>query len=199
MAAMKTALHTTGALCPHCLQELPAQVYADGEDVVWMERTCPDHGSLATRIWPDRKHYEWLRSLAFPPTAPRHTIAAGEACPKGCGVCTRHVRRGTLLEIEVTKQCNLHCPVCFMSAEDGEGDPGLAEVEAMYDAIAAAVGIDGAVQITGGEPTCRSDLARIIALGRAKGFWGIELNTNGLVIASQAGYLEGLVEAGLTG
>ncbi|MEG1253293.1 MAG: radical SAM protein [Raoultibacter sp.] len=196
---LKQALHTTTALCPQCLAELKAQVYKDGEEAVWMERTCPDHGYITTRIWPDAAHYTWLRSLAFPAVAPAHARPATAACPSGCGVCSRHQRRGTLLEIEVTQQCNLHCPVCFMSAEDGEGDPTLAEIDAMYDTIAAAVGIDGAVQITGGEPTCRHDLADIIARGRTRGFWGIEINTNGLVIAAREGYLETLVAAGLTG
>ncbi|MCL1799350.1 MAG: radical SAM protein [Eggerthellaceae bacterium] len=195
----KRPLHTTGALCPTCLKELRADVYADAAGAVWMERVCPEHGFLATRIWPDSAHYEWLRSLAFPKVAPRKASVAAAPCPSGCGVCTRHERRGTLLEIEVTQQCNLHCPVCFMSAADGEGDPTLEEIDAMYEAIAQAVGIDGAVQITGGEPTCRADLPEIIARGRAKGFWGIEVNTNGLVIASRAGYVERLAEAGLTG
>ena len=36
-----------------------------------------------------------------------------------------------------------------MSAETGEGDPTLQEIGDMYDVIADAVGIDGAVQITG--------------------------------------------------
>ncbi len=57
----------------------------------------------------------------------------------------------------------------------------------MYDVIANAVGTDGAVQITGGEPTCRKDLPEIIRMGREKGFWGIEVNTNGLVIAAPTG------------
>lgn len=69
----------------------------------------------------------------------------------------------------------------------------------MYEVIADAVGTDGAVQLTGGEPTCRKDLPEIIRMGRERGFWGIEVNTNGLVIASRPGYLETLVEAGLTG
>ena len=43
-------LHATGALCPTCLRELPAEVYADGDGVVWMTRTCPDHGRLDTRM-----------------------------------------------------------------------------------------------------------------------------------------------------
>ncbi|MBQ3106566.1 MAG: radical SAM protein [Eggerthellaceae bacterium] len=194
-------LHKTVALSPDCLIELPARVYADDEGLVWMERTCPEHGLLATRMWPDAEHYEWLRSLAFPKTKPDPacTTPLAGPCPYGCGTCARHERRGTLLEIEVTRNCNLRCPVCFASAEGGEDDPTLAEIEAMYDTIARNVGIDGAVQITGGEPTCRKDLPEIIRMGRAKGFWGIEINTNGLVIAARDGYLEELVAAGLTG
>ncbi len=192
-------LHATGALCPTCLRELPAEVYADGDGVVWMTRTCPDHGRLDTRMWPDADHYEWLRSEAFPKTPPENTTPVCGPCPKGCGTCGRHERRGTLLEIEVTRNCNLRCPVCFASAEGNEDDPTLDEIDAMYDVIADAVGTDGAVQITGGEPTCRKDLAEIIYRGRQKGFWGIEINTNGLVIAARDGYLEELVAAGLTG
>lgn len=192
-------LHTTGALCPDCLKELPAEVYADAEGIVWMERTCPDHGMVTTRMWPDADHYQWLRSEAFPKTRPENTIPADAPCPFGCGTCARHARRGTLLEIEVTRNCNLHCPVCFASAENGEDDPTMDEIAAMYQVIADAVGTDGAVQLTGGEPTCRKDLKDIIYLGRSMGFWGIEVNTNGLVIANNPGYLEDLVGAGLTG
>lgn len=192
-------LHETGALCPDCLKELPATVYADEDGVVWMTRECPEHGRLDTRMWPNADHYEWLRSEAFPKTKPVNTEPIVGPCPFGCGTCARHERRGTLLEIEVTRNCNLHCPVCFASAVGGEDDPTMDEIGAMYDTIARAVGTDGAVQITGGEPTCRADLPDIIRMGRSKGFWGIEVNTNGLVIAKKQGYLEELVRAGLTG
>lgn len=73
---MMKVLHKTTALCPTCLRELPASVFADEDGVVWMERTCPDHGRLATRMWPDAEHYQWLRSLAFSKTAPTNTIPA---------------------------------------------------------------------------------------------------------------------------
>ena len=199
-SAARRDLHTTTSLCPQCLKELKTQVYADGDGVVWMERTCPAHGSVTTRMWNDAEHYEWIRTHGFPKVAPpAPNFEAKAPCPFGCGTCTRHERRGTLLEIEVTRNCNLRCPVCFMSARTGEHDPTLADIGAMYDTIAAAVGIDGAVQLTGGEPTCRADLPNIIQMGRMKGFWGIEVNTNGLVIAARDGYLESLVAAGLTG
>lgn len=192
-------LYNTLALCPHCLKELKADVYADAQGTVWMSRECPEHGAIATRVWPDVEHFKWVTGDAFPKVAPQNTIPATQPCPYGCGTCSRHERRGTLLEIEVTWQCNLHCPVCFMSADDEEHDPTLDEISAMYDVIANAVGTDGAVQLTGGEPTCRRDLPEIIRMGREKGFWGIELNTNGLVISSRAGYLEELRDAGVTG
>lgn len=192
-------LHETGALCPVCLHEYPASVFADGEGVVWMKRTCPEHGEFETRVWPDAEHYQWLRSEAFPKTRPEHPLPISGPCPFGCGTCARHERRGTLLEIEVTRNCNLHCPVCFASSESGEYDPTMDEIIAMYETIKDAVGTDGAVQLTGGEPTCRKDLAEIIRAGRDMGFWGIEVNTNGLVIANNPEYLRGLVAAGLTG
>lgn len=200
VASGRRDLHRTTALCPQCLRELKAQVYADDDGVVWMERTCPDHGLTATRMWNDSDHYEWVRTHGFPKVAPpAFNHGASAPCPFSCGTCSRHERRGTLLEIEVTRNCNLHCPVCFMDSQTGEDDPTLEEIGAMYDTIAHAVGTDGAVQLTGGEPTTRPDLADIILMGRQKGFWGIELNTNGLVIAQRPGYLEGLVAAGLTG
>ena len=192
-------LYSTIALCPECLRSLKAEVFADEGGEVWMERTCPEHGTYRTRIWPDVEHFKWLTSRAMPKTAPHNTIPMTKPCPFGCGTCARHERRGTLLEIEVTWQCNLHCPVCFMSADDEEHDPTLQEISDMYDVIAKAVGTDGAVQLTGGEPTCRKDLPEIIRMGREKGFWGIELNTNGLVIAARDGYLEQLKSAGVTG
>ena len=195
----KEILHKTGALCPTCLKELPAEVYSDEDGVVWMVRTCPDHGSLENRVWPNAEHYMWLRSEAFPKTRPQNTTPVIDGCPFGCGTCSRHERKGTLLEIEVTRNCNLHCPVCFASAENGEDDPSLDEIRAMYQVIADAVGTDGAVQLTGGEPTTRKDLVDIIYMGRMMGFWGIEVNTNGLVISSVPGYLEDLVAHGLTG
>lgn len=196
----KRVIRTPKALCPECLKPLQAEVYADGEGKVWMERSCLEHGEFTTYVWPDAKHYEWLLSLAFPAVKPMVTTPANSPCPTSCGLCSAHGRKATLVEIEVTQKCNLHCPVCFMSAEDCKFDPTLDELSAFYDAIAATATTDTGVQLTGGEPTTRDDLPEIINMGLAKGFWGIELNTNGVVIAQRdVGYLQELMAAGLTG
>ena len=97
---MNKVLHKTGGLCPTCLKELPAEVYADGDGVVWMTRTCPEHGQLDNRVWPDADHYMWLRSEAFPEkTRPQKTRnrcatrarsgAERARGAKGAGRCSR--------------------------------------------------------------------------------------------------------------
>jgi uncharacterized radical SAM superfamily Fe-S cluster-containing enzyme len=194
-------LHTTRALCPECMRVLPAQIGADEHGGVWMVRVCPEHGTIETMIWPDAEHYGRMRSLAFPKVAPQREALHPTArpCPTGCGICQRHQRKPTLVEIEVTQRCNLRCPVCFMSAEADSTDVPLEQLSAFYETIARTAGTETGVQITGGEPTLREDLPSIIRMARARGFWGVEVNTNGVVIAQDNGYLERLVEAGLTG
>lgn len=194
-------LHSTRSVCPECLNVLSARITSDSQSKVWMTRICPEHGETATMIWPDVEHYRWISSLAFPKTLPSEEVLrpSGNACPTGCGICQRHQRKPTLVEIEVTQRCNLHCPVCFMSAENDSSDVPLEKIDDFIDAIAATTGTDTGVQLTGGEPTVRSDLAQIISQVRARGFWGVEVNTNGLVIAEDEEYLKDLRTHGLTG
>ncbi|MGI6216202.1 MAG: radical SAM protein [Coriobacteriales bacterium] len=192
-------LGTTEALCPECLAVLEASIYSDEQGSVWMGRTCPEHGEFHTFIWPDADHYKWMRSLAFPKNPPSVTRPVDKPCPTDCGICARHQRKPTLVEIEVTQSCNLRCPVCFMSAEADPYAVTLEQIDSMYDAIAEQAGTQTGVQLTGGEPTTRRDLPQIIKMGRDKGFWGIEVNTNGVVISRDLDYLRQLVDAGCTG
>lgn len=194
-------LHQTRALCPECLQVLEATIDADTQGKVWMTRTCPEHGETSTMIWPDAEHYEWITSLAFPEVAPNADALRPSAlpCPTGCGICQRHGRKPTLVEIEVTQRCNLRCPVCFMSAESDASDVPLDKIHDFIEAIATTAGTDTGVQLTGGEPTMRADLAQIIFNVRARGFWGVEVNTNGVVISKDEEYLQDLKAHGLTG
>lgn len=71
--------------------------------------------------------------------------------------------------LEVTKRCNMHCPVCFASAgEDREkGDIPICEIEKQYDFLMAHGGPFN-IQLSGGEPTMRDDLPEIIHMGREK-------------------------------
>ena len=193
-------IHKVHALCPHCLKQLPADVYADADGKVWMSRTCPEHGETVTYVWPDAKHYTWLRSMKVDPTAPMwREYSITDECPKSCGLCKRHLRRGTLVEIEVTRRCNAKCPVCFMSADFPSDGISYDEIEGLITTLAEKVGPETGLQITGGEPTIRPDLDEIVMCARRHGFYGIEINTNGIVIGRSKKYLQDLVDAGITG
>lgn len=197
---MQNELHTVHALCPHCLKQLPASVWADEDGKVWMTRTCPEHGETKTYVWPDADHYEWIRSMHTDVTRPKVMDApVTTECPKSCGLCKRHMRRGTLVEIEVTRRCNAKCPVCFMSADFPSDGITFEEIEGLVTTLAEKVGPETGLQITGGEPTVRPDLPEIVAMARRHGFTGIEVNTNGIVIGRSKDYLLKLVEAGITG
>jgi 7,8-dihydro-6-hydroxymethylpterin dimethyltransferase len=102
--------------------------------------------------------------------------------------------------LEVTQKCTLGCPVCFANSKAtaaAETDPSLAVVEDWYERVMAAAGPCN-IQLSGGEPTMRDDLEEIIALGRKHGLTFIQLNTNGLRLAQEAGYAQKLAKAGLT-
>lgn len=98
----------------------------------------------------------------------------------------------------MTNRCNLQCPVCFATAGEGdEKDLSLADIEAQYEMLLECGGPFN-IQLSGGEPTLREDLAEIIAVGRDKGFSFFQLNTNGLRIAEEKGYAEFLRDAGVS-
>ncbi len=44
------SLGATESVCPTCLATVPAERFAEG-DVVYLRKTCPDHGAVVTPIW----------------------------------------------------------------------------------------------------------------------------------------------------
>ncbi|NLO98581.1 MAG: radical SAM protein [Peptococcaceae bacterium] len=197
-----TILDTTESVCPVCLKVVKATVVARGK-AVYMEKGCPEHGSVTTYLWPDVDHYRWIKGLSFPYSPPKTPVKTGQGCPRDCGLCKNHLRHSTLVEIEVTERCNLRCPVCFMAAGAArnafKADPGIQALGDKYRTIVEKAGPQTSVQLTGGEPTIRRDLPEIIRLGLNMGLTAIEINTNGVVIANDYTFLKELVRAGASG
>jgi 7,8-dihydro-6-hydroxymethylpterin dimethyltransferase len=189
-------LSNTQSLCPICLAVLDAQV-VERDGVVHLEKECPEHGRYDVYLWPDVEHYRWIDSFPSPVVEPPVAHAPRAACPSGCGYCTSHVRHATLVEIEITRRCNLRCPVCFVSAGPAPTDPSMDTLRSMLEAALAQTGSDTAIQITGGEPTVREELPEIVQMGLEVGLNWIEINTNGLRIAREPGYVERLRDSGI--
>ena len=185
------------SVCPVCLRVLPARKRSE-PDGIYMDKTCPEHGNFSSLIWEGdlRSYLTWpVRNTAA--EAPVDGKPRDRGCPYDCGLCREHRTKGCCVLLELTRRCNLHCPVCFASAGAGaESDLSLAEIETQYDYLMAHGGPFN-IQLSGGEPTVRDDLPAIIRLGREKGFPFFQLNTNGLRLAREAGYAEELKAAGL--
>ncbi len=185
-------LSETKSVCPVCLERIDAG-YTAGPDGVFLEKTCPEHGDFCVPVWD--KPLDFLRWKTRVIDGPDFK----SNCPYDCGICEKHLQKTCCVLIEVTGRCNLACPTCFASSggADTGDDPDLATIASWYDRLMEEGGPFN-IQLSGGEPTMRDDLPEIIRLGREKGFSFFQLNTNGLRIAGEPGYIEKLKEAGLS-
>jgi uncharacterized radical SAM superfamily Fe-S cluster-containing enzyme len=158
-----------------------------------MEKTCDEHGAFSVIIWrgDDPSPMEWGAGK----TPPRG--AKTPDCPNECGLCSGHLQKTCCALVEVTSRCNLRCPVCFAGSgePDVRGDP---PVESLYRQFRRLARDSGAlVQLSGGEPTSRDDLPEIIRAAKRAGCEYVQLNSNGLRIASEPDYARALADAGL--
>lgn len=187
----------TESICPVCLQRLPAQKIV-AEDGIYLTKECPEHGSFRVLLWrgDEQSYRQWDREKQNPAKHQCQTEVS-KGCPYDCGLCPEHQQQICCVLLEVTQRCNLHCPVCFASAGETGEDLSMEAIDQWYDTLMAAGGPFN-IQLSGGEPTVRDDLADIIRLGREKGFSYFQLNTNGLRLAEDLAYLQSLVQAGLS-
>lgn len=185
----------TRSVCPVCLKVVPAKRVGEGGNV-YLEKTCPDHGTARTLIWEGAPDY-WHWGERHTPTRFRSKDGVKRGCPYDCGLCGAHRQRTCCVLLEVTQRCNLRCPVCFADAGGGGADPDIETIEIWYDMLRREAP-NANIQLSGGEPTVRDDLPEIVRLGREKGFKYFQLNTNGLRLAGEPGYAGRLRDAGLS-
>ncbi|MDO5111161.1 MAG: radical SAM protein [Clostridia bacterium] len=182
----------TQSVCPVCLRVLQAQRRMENGDT-YLYKTCPEHGAFKTLIW-QGDYAAWGEE--HPAVAPvRPARGEDKGCPYDCGLCPAHAQRTCCVLLEVTQRCNLGCPVCFAKAGQGADMP-MEDITACFDGM-MEMGGPFNIQLSGGEPTVRDDLAKIIRIGKEKGFSFFQLNTNGIRIAEDAAYIRSLADAGL--
>lgn len=186
----------TKSVCPVCLRVLEAQKTVS-EHGIYLNKTCPEHGAFSALIWEGsiKEYFMWNgESSAIDP--PVNGKEPQRGCPNDCGLCSAHLRKGCCMLLELTRRCNLECPVCYASAGKCGDDPNIEDIERQYDFLMAHGGPFN-IQLSGGEPTLREDLPEIIWLGRQKGFTFFQLNTNGIRLAAEPDYAKSLKAAGL--
>lgn len=186
----------TESLCPHCLKKIKAEKILE-DNKVYMEKYCPEHGQFKTIIWSGSTPIEkWVRNKerAY---IKNPAVSAEKGCPFDCGLCSEHRQHTCTALIEVTSRCNLNCKFCFAdSSYNKDEDISIEKIKFLYERVLKYSG-NCNIQLSGGEPTVRNDLPQIIRLGRELGFNFVQVNTNGIRIAQDEGYVKELKEAGL--
>jgi uncharacterized radical SAM superfamily Fe-S cluster-containing enzyme len=189
--------HKTESLCPVCFNRIPAQREFKGEEV-FLVKICPSHGEFRTIIWRGPPTFESWARPKIPTTPPVTHTKVLQGCPFDCGLCPDHRQRSCTVIMEVTQRCDIRCSFCYAdSGNGGKEDPPLDLISTWFEAIAATGKVCN-IQLSGGEPTTRNDLPAIVARGRGLGFWFIQINTNGIRLGRDPGYVKDLKQAGLS-
>ena len=175
-------LATTTSLCPDCLEPVPGR-YERRAEGVFLTRECSDHGTVSRQVWGSFDHWEWAAEFGPSPTHDGGdlTVDPDHAC---------------LAVVEVTDDCNLSCSFCFASSGPGGDHRSTAELDALLDTVVEAGGRP--IQFSGGEPTVRDDLPELVTRARDRGIDHVEVNTNGIRLATEDGYARTLADAGVT-
>lgn len=196
---MTRLLKETKSLCPECLAVIDARVLEDGGRVK-MVKTCSQHGTFEDTYWSDYEQYarfEKYEALGDGLSNPRTKKTKG--CPYDCGICPEHKSQTVLAIIDITNRCNLRCPICFANAASAGYvyEPTYDQiVEMMKNLRQNRPMAPVALQFSGGEPTIREDLPKLVEKAKELGFDHVEVNTNGLRLSQSADYIKELMQKG---
>ena len=191
---------TVETLCPECSCLILGRYFVKNR-VVWMEKTCPEHGYFRDKINTDvrlylkgtRSGYQDERGVYKP------QVTGASTCPTDCGLCDQHHSASCLAQIDLTNRCNLTCPVCFASANQAGylAEPSYEMVVEYLRSLRDQHPYPAtAIQFTGGEPTLHPDFCRIVKTACEMGFSHVQIATNALRIADRE-FAARAAEAGL--
>ncbi|MCK9176356.1 MAG: radical SAM protein [Clostridiales bacterium] len=193
--SQRVVLSQTESVCPICLKKITADRVKRGE-TVFMEKICAEHGFFEVEVWGGHLSYEDWDRIKEPSTPVNPATSVEHGCPFDCGLCPAHRQHSCCVLLEITERCNLGCPICFASSGDAADDP---PIESLLDTMRDLLTRGGPlnIQLSGGEPSVRDDVPRIIQEGKKMGHPFFQLNTNGIRLAEEEGYAQSLSDAGL--
>ncbi len=200
----ETQILQTESICPECNRTLPASIF-ERDQKVWIRKRCSKHGEFEDLYFGSYEIYRKFSKYDHKGTGIENPQIERESysCPEDCGLCGDHLTHTALANIVVTNRCDLTCWYCFFYAKKGiEGsyiyEPTLEQVRDMVKSLRSMRPVPGnAVQITGGEPALRDDLVDIIKMVKAEGVGHIQLNTNGIRLATDLDFAKAVREAGV--
>ncbi|MHB1342713.1 MAG: radical SAM protein, partial [Coriobacteriia bacterium] len=178
---------STRSFCSTCHQLCDAKIIIKNGSA-YLLKMCLTHGEELEVFEEDASYLFEKRAYDKPGNRLKADSESKDGCPYDCGLCPDHEQHTCIGLIEVTRRCDLGCPVCYASSGDGE-HLSLAQIEAMMDFYRAREGGKPEIlQIGGGEPTTHPRIEAILRMAKKKRFKYVMLNTNGLRIAGDPGF-----------
>ncbi len=191
----------TKSLCPQCLAVIDAKI-DDHDGMVFMDKSCPEHGPLRELISTDTKFYNLIisRDLSQRRNITNPINGEQKTCPNGCGICSEHLSQPIMINIDLTNSCNLNCPFCFANAKK-RGEIVELSIEQVSRMLDTACSVDMAqpvcLQFTGGEPTIHPQFLEALEEAKKRHFTQVQVATNGIRFAKDADLAARAGQAGL--
>jgi molybdenum cofactor biosynthesis enzyme MoaA len=114
------------------------------------------------------------------------------------------VRYFPMVHINTGPSCNIRCTYCNVHGGDDQRLYAREDIEPLIDHAVRSVLNKRSnlgrptVDFIGGEPTLHPELEQLVAYTRDSGFQSISVCTNGFLLVRRRGFLDRLVDAGLT-
>jgi 7,8-dihydro-6-hydroxymethylpterin dimethyltransferase len=197
---MDGSMKLTRSICPECKKVISALIFEENGEMI-IEKECLDHGKFRDVYWSDSKLYLKFENYSYTGIGVTdYKSPSSLNCPLDCGICHVHETGTLLANIDITNRCNLACPICFANARK-KGfvyEPSFEEIRKMMEALRDQKPVPcSAIQFSGGEPTIRDDLPKIIELAEELGFAHIQIASNGIRLAKSIEYCKRLKNATL--
>ncbi len=190
----------TKSLCPQCLKTIEADIVEENGKIL-IKKHCAEHGNFEDIYWSNADLYHKFAIYADDGSGVENPQTKKQnGCPRDCGLCTEHKTGTILANLDVTNRCNQTCPICFAnSAVCGYlYEPSFDEIVKMMETLRNQKPVPApAIQFSGGEPTLRTDLPKIINMAKKLGFIQIQIASNGVRLANSPELAKELKSAGL--
>jgi len=207
---------TTDSLCPQCVfetrekvlagdltpqqlialnpGEVKARIFEEG-GAVWMEKTCPRHGTVRDRMATDAAFFRRMERLF-----PGRDFGMVKDRLHSHGNSSIKYGRGAVLTVDLTNRCNMMCDPCFMDANQVGfvHEMTFEDVKKILDdATTVTPRRQLSVQFSGGEPTLSPFFLEAVAYSKKVGFDFVQAASNGIRFAQDPAFCRASKEAGL--